>query len=60
MERMSLEELKKPENIAAIKARHAEKLERLKTAKGNRKLVETLGGMEMEVDDSPACLICHL
>jgi 3'-phosphoadenosine 5'-phosphosulfate sulfotransferase (PAPS reductase)/FAD synthetase len=60
MQRMSLKELKKPENIAAIKARYAEKIERLKKSRGNKKLVETLGGMEVEIDDSPACLICHL
>ncbi len=60
MKRMPLSELKKPENVAAIKARHAEKLERLKKNRGNKKLVETLGGMEVEIDDSPACLICHL
>jgi 3'-phosphoadenosine 5'-phosphosulfate sulfotransferase (PAPS reductase)/FAD synthetase len=58
---MSLRELRKPENIAAIKARHAERLERIKKQRGNKPLVETLAGLEDEDEDRPkACLICQL
>jgi 3'-phosphoadenosine 5'-phosphosulfate sulfotransferase (PAPS reductase)/FAD synthetase len=58
---MPLSELRKPENIAAIKARHAERLLRFKKQKGDKKLVETLAGLEDADDDRPkACLICQL
>jgi 3'-phosphoadenosine 5'-phosphosulfate sulfotransferase (PAPS reductase)/FAD synthetase len=57
---MSLAELRKPENVAAIKKRHEERRERLKAQRGNKKLVETLGGLD-EGDGAPkACLICQL
>lgn len=60
IQRMPLSELRKPENVAEIKRRYAESVERAKKKRGNRKLVEILAGME-EDDDSPrACLICHL
>ncbi len=57
---MSLSELRKPENIAAIRRRHAEFEERRKANRGNKKLVEILGGMEEEDDGPKACLICQL
>jgi 3'-phosphoadenosine 5'-phosphosulfate sulfotransferase (PAPS reductase)/FAD synthetase len=57
---MPLSELRKPENIAAIKARHAERTERLKRERGDRKLVETLAGMEEDDAAPKACLICQL
>jgi 3'-phosphoadenosine 5'-phosphosulfate sulfotransferase (PAPS reductase)/FAD synthetase len=57
---MSLAELRKPENIEKIQRRHAEFEERRKANRGNRKLVELLGGMEEEDDGPKACLICQL
>lgn len=58
---MPLSELRKPENVAAIKARHAERMERLKKQQGNKKLVQTLAGLEDPDEDYPkACLICQL
>jgi hypothetical protein len=57
---MPLSELRKPANIATIKARHAERVERLKQQRGNRRLVQTLAGMEEEDDAPKACLICQL
>jgi len=57
---MPLSELRKPENIAAIKRRFAEFEERRKLNRGNKRLVEVLGGMEAEEDGPKACLICQL
>jgi 3'-phosphoadenosine 5'-phosphosulfate sulfotransferase (PAPS reductase)/FAD synthetase len=57
---MSLSELRKPENIAAIKRRYGEFEERRKANRGNRRLVEVLAGMEEEEDEPSACLICQL
>lgn len=57
---MPLSELRLPENVAAIKARHVERTERLKRQRGNRRLVETLGGMENDDSAPKACLICQL
>lgn len=59
-QRMSLAELRKPENIAAIKKRNAENEERSRKNRGNRKLVEILADMEDEDDGPKACLICQL
>jgi 3'-phosphoadenosine 5'-phosphosulfate sulfotransferase (PAPS reductase)/FAD synthetase len=57
---MPLSELRKPENIAAIKDRFAESAERLRKTRGNRPLVEILVGLEEEDDAPKACLICQL
>jgi 3'-phosphoadenosine 5'-phosphosulfate sulfotransferase (PAPS reductase)/FAD synthetase len=58
---MPLGELRKPENIEAIKRRYAESEMRNKAKKGNKRLVEVLGGFEHEDDEGPkACLICQL
>ena len=57
---MPLSELRKPENIAKIKARYAESEERKKANRGNKKLIEVLGGMEEDDDEQRACLICQL
>jgi len=57
---MSLTELRKPENVAAIKQRHAEYEERMRKNRGNRKLVEILADMEDDDDGPKACLICQL
>jgi hypothetical protein len=56
---MPLSELRKPENIAAIKRRYVESEERRRASRSNKRLVEVLAGMED--DDGPtACLICQL
>ena len=57
---MPLSEFRKPENIAKIKARYAESEERKKANRGNKKLIEVLGGMEEDDDEPKACLICQL
>jgi hypothetical protein len=59
-QRMPLSELRKPENIAAIKHRYAEHEKRIKANQGNRKLVEILAGMEEDGAAEKACLICQL
>ena len=59
-QRMPLSELRKPENVAAIKRRHEEQIQRLKAHRGNKTLVETIGGLEVEEDAPKACLICQL
>jgi hypothetical protein len=57
---MSLAELRKPENIAGIKRRHEERQQRLKAQRGNKSLVETLGGLEVDDAAPKPCLICQL
>lgn len=58
---MPLSELRKPENVGAIKRRFAENEQRRKDSRGNRRLVEVFGQMEEEDDGGPrACLICQL
>ena len=57
---MPLIELRKPENVAAIKRRSAELDERRKADRGNKRLVEVLAGMEEEDEGPRACLICQL
>ena len=57
---MPLSELRKPENVAAIKRRFAESEQRRKAKRGNKKLIEILGQMEPEDDEPRACLICQL
>lgn len=57
---MPLSDLRKPENIAAIKRRHGEFEQRRKANRGNRRLVEVLAGVEDEEDGPKACLICQL
>jgi 3'-phosphoadenosine 5'-phosphosulfate sulfotransferase (PAPS reductase)/FAD synthetase len=60
IQRMPLSDLRKPENIAAIKRRVAESEKRRKNSRGNKRLVEILAGMEEEDDGPKACLICQL
>lgn len=57
---MPLSELRKPEMIAGIKKRYEERQQRLKKQRGNKSLVESLGGLETDEEVSKACLICHL
>lgn len=57
---MPLSELRKPENIAKIRAKADEMKERYRKSRPNKKLVDVLAGLE-EIDDGPkACLICQL
>jgi 3'-phosphoadenosine 5'-phosphosulfate sulfotransferase (PAPS reductase)/FAD synthetase len=60
IQRMPLSELRKPENILAIKKRYAESTERNRNKRGNRRLVEILADMSEEDDSPQACLICQL
>jgi hypothetical protein len=57
---MPLSELRKPENVTAIKQRFAEYEDRIRRNRGNKKLVEILADLEDEDDDPKACLICQL
>ena len=57
---MPLSELRKPENVAAIKRRYEERQQRLKAQRGNRRLVQTLAGLEVDEEGPRACLICQL
>jgi 3'-phosphoadenosine 5'-phosphosulfate sulfotransferase (PAPS reductase)/FAD synthetase len=60
VQRMPLVQLRKPENIAAIKHRQSESEERNRKKRGNRKLVQVLAEMEDDEDEPRACLICQL
>lgn len=57
---MSLTALRKPENLEAIKRRHAEQVARVKKNRPRKKLIETIGGIEPDDDGPKACLICQL
>lgn len=57
---MPLSELRKPENIVAIKHRYAESEERRRLNRGNKRLVEVLAGMDAGDEAPKACLICQL
>ena len=57
---MPLSELRKPENVERIKAKHLEMAERQKASRPNKKLVEVLAGLETEDDAPKSCLICQL
>jgi hypothetical protein len=57
---MPLSELKKPEVREAILRRYEERKSRLKANRGNKPLVETLAGVEIDDDGPKACLICQL
>lgn len=57
---MPLRELKKPENIAAIKQRFAENEARCRKNRPDKKLVEILADMEDDDDGPTPCLICQL
>ena len=57
---MPLSELRKPENVEAIKKRYDEARQRNRKNRPNQRLVELLGGMDEEDDGPTACLICQL
>ncbi len=60
VERMSLEELRQPENTVLIKERYEASERRKKEKRGNRKLIEVLAGVEDNAETPLACLICQL
>ena len=60
IQNLPLSELRKSENTEAIKRRFLEYEERFRRNRGNKRLVEILGGMEEEDDGPKACLICQL
>jgi 3'-phosphoadenosine 5'-phosphosulfate sulfotransferase (PAPS reductase)/FAD synthetase len=57
---MPLSELRKPENVAAIKQRYEQRKQRLRESRPNKRLVETLADLEIDDGEPKACLICHL
>jgi len=57
---MPLSELKKPENIEKIRERYEARQDREKKNRGNKTLIETLAGLELDNDTPKACLICQL
>ena len=57
---MPLSELRKPENIAAIKQRFTESVMRRRIDRPNKPLVEILTGLKEDDDDPKSCLICQL
>ncbi|MFA7344803.1 MAG: phosphoadenosine phosphosulfate reductase family protein [Terrimicrobiaceae bacterium] len=56
---MPLSELRKPENIAKIRAKADEMKERYQKSRPNKKLVDILAGLEEEETGPQACLICQ-
>jgi hypothetical protein len=60
VKRMPLSELRKKDNIEAIKRRYAENKERRRANRTNKSLVEVFTGIDFEEEESEACLICHL
>lgn len=60
MDDMPITSLRDPKLQREIKEKYAKRQEWLKARKGNKRLIETLGGLEVEDTSSPNCLICHL
>lgn len=56
----SLADLERPERMAQIESNWRKNQERLALRRGNRTLAETIGGLEIEPDQSAGCMICHL
>ena len=57
---MPLRELRKPESVAGIKQRHADYRQKAWKRRPNKKLVETMAGLEDEDTGPRGCNICHL
>ena len=57
---LPLSELRKPENIEKIKENYKIQQEKLLRNRKNKKLVEVLGGMEVDVLEPAPCLMCQL
>lgn len=57
---MSLSEMRKPENIDAIKSRYEASRHRRWAKRPNKKLVETFACLDDEEDETRTCTICHL
>jgi 3'-phosphoadenosine 5'-phosphosulfate sulfotransferase (PAPS reductase)/FAD synthetase len=60
VQRMPLSELRKPENVDAIKRRHEEMERRRRLNRPHRPLVEVLADLEHNDDGPKPCLICQL
>jgi len=60
MEDMPITSLRDPKLQQEIKQKYFKRQEWLKSRKGNKRLIETLGGIEVEDRSSLGCLICHL
>ena len=58
--KMPLKEIRKPENIEKIKQNYDENREHRFGKRPDKKLVETLGGLEDEDTEPRGCNICHL
>jgi 3'-phosphoadenosine 5'-phosphosulfate sulfotransferase (PAPS reductase)/FAD synthetase len=57
---MRLRDLRQPENARKIKERYEENRSRRWAKRPDKKLVETLAGLEDEEDELKGCAICHL
>lgn len=60
MDDMPISALRDPVLQREVKRKHEERRLRLKAQKGNKRLIETLAGYEVEDTSSNGCLICHL
>lgn len=60
IEGLPLSELRKPETIRKIKAEHEKRMNLIRQKRGNKKLVEVLGGLCEDDLEPAACLICQL
>lgn len=60
VENESLEELRRPERVAQIKREDAKRREQARKRQRPKTLAQAFGVEEIDIDDSPACLICHL
>jgi 3'-phosphoadenosine 5'-phosphosulfate sulfotransferase (PAPS reductase)/FAD synthetase len=60
VQRMPLSELRKPENIAAIKDRYEQSIARTKANRKNQPLVNVFAEMDNDDGGPRACLICQL
>jgi len=57
---MPLSELRKPDNVAAIKARYEKAQSRKQASRTDRRLIELFAGMPQNEEERPACFICQL
>jgi 3'-phosphoadenosine 5'-phosphosulfate sulfotransferase (PAPS reductase)/FAD synthetase len=57
---MRLRDLRQPENTRKIKERYEENRKRRWAKRPDKKLVETLAGLDDEEDELKGCAICHL
>lgn len=60
MENMPLSEIRKPEIQSQIKFEYEKRKARIAEKRKDKRLVVSLGGMQPQVEDHRACLICQL